>query len=225
MEKQFHLAGVRLKNISTREALSRVDRAFYEERFLTLGEVNRRTLYLAGESPEVRNLIEALDITIIGESEILEVAKEHGMRRQFEIDNRVFFYQFYRRMERSNRQVLLLGETTESVMKAVASLRGEFPKLNICKAYALERYLEDEDGIVNDINAASTDVIVSILPSPRQEYFLATHRNQLAATIWYGMGEGKFQKPKYQWCREIVKRYRVYKLKQYIRRYEKGKEI
>ena len=225
MEKHFHLAGVKLKNINTREALSRVDKAFYEERFLTLGEVNRRTLYLAGENPSVRNLIEALDITIIGESEILEAAKEHGMRRQFEIDNRVFFYQFYRRMERSNRRVLLLGETKESVMKAVALLREEFPKLNICKAYSLERYLGDEDGIVNDINAASTDVIVSILPSPRQEYFLATHKNQLAATIWYGMGEEKFQKPKYQWCREIVRRYRVYKLKQYIRRYEKGKEI
>ena len=225
MEKHFHLAGVRLKNISTREALNRVDRAFYEERFLTLGEVNRRTLYLAWENPVVRNLIEELDVTIIGESEILEVAKEQGLRRQFEIDNRVFFYQFYRRMERSNRKVLLLGETTESVMKAVALLREEFPKLNICKAYSLERYQEDEDAVVNDINAASTDVIVSVLPSPRQEYFLATHKNKLAAILWYGMGEEKFRKPKYQWCKEIVKRYRVYKLKQYIRRYEKGKEI
>ena len=225
MEKYFHLAGVRLKNISTREALSQVDRAFYEERFLTLGEVNRKTLYLMGENPVVRNLMEELDITIIGESEILEVAKEHGLRRQFEIDNRVFLYQFYRRMERSNRKVLLLGETTESVLKEVACLREEFPKLNICKAYALERYQEDEDAAVNDINAVSTDVIVSVLPSPRQEYFLANHKDKLAATIWYGMGEGKFQKPKYQWCKQIVKRYRVYKLKQYIRRYEKGKEI
>ena len=127
MEKHFHLAGVRLKNIGTREALSQVDRAFYEERFLTLGEVNRRTLYLMGENPVVRNLVEELDITIIGESEILEVAKEHGLRRQFEIDNRVFLYQFYRRMERNNCKVLLLGETTESVMKEVASLREEFP--------------------------------------------------------------------------------------------------
>ena len=89
----------------------------------------------------------------------------------------------------------------------------------------MERYQEDEDAAVNDINAVSTDVIVSVLPSPRQEYFLANHKDKLAATIWYGMGEGKFQKPKYQWCKQIVKRYRVYKLKQYIRRYEKGKEI
>ena len=89
---------------------------------------------------------------------------------------------------------------------------------------ATEEFVEDEDAIVNEINAATVDVIFSVMPSPKQEHFLSNNRGKMSAILWYGVGNCKFAKRKYSLLRSIQKRIRIYKLENHIRKYEKQGE-
>jgi N-acetylglucosaminyldiphosphoundecaprenol N-acetyl-beta-D-mannosaminyltransferase len=117
-----------------------------------------------------------------------------------------------------------LGETEKEVILAKEFIEGEFPRTIICGMFTLEHCGGDEDAIINDINAEATDVIISVLSSPRQEYFLANHKDKLSAKLWYGVGEGKFIKPRHGIANAFIKLFRVKKLMKYIKRYEKQKE-
>ena len=225
MIKEIRVAGVTLGNYTTRESLMKIDKAFYEEKFTTVEEINMRSLFLAGEDEVVKNIIESVDITVITETGILDVAGEHSLHRKHEVEENEFFFQFLRRIERNSKRVLFLGETEEEIVLAKSFIKEEFPRVIICKTLALENCKGDEDAVVNEINAEAVDVIISVLSSPRQEYFLADHKDKLSARIWYGVGDGKFVKPKGRIAKNFIKRFRVKKLMQYIRRYEKEKEM
>ena len=43
--------------------------------------------------------------------------------------------------------------------------------------------------MVNEINSAAPDVIISVMPTPQQEEFLVVNRSRLMAKLWYGLGE------------------------------------
>jgi N-acetylglucosaminyldiphosphoundecaprenol N-acetyl-beta-D-mannosaminyltransferase len=225
MIKEIHVAGITLGNYTTRESLMQMDKAFYEEKFTIVEEVNMRSIILAGEDAVVKNTIESVDLTVIAEAGILDAAGEHSLHRKREIEQNEFFNQFLRRIERNSKKVLLLGDREEEVALAQGFLEEEFPRMQIGGAFCLEYCKGDEDGVVNDINAEAVDVIISVLPSPRQEYFLANHKDKLSARIWYGVSEGKFVKPKASIANAFVKLFRVKKLMKYIRRYEKQKEM
>ena len=77
----------------------------------------------------------------------------------------------------------------EDVQKVKAELQEAFPKLILAGEYALENCVGNLDAVINEMNATTPDVIVSILPSPLQEHFFAEHKDKMSATIWFGMGE------------------------------------
>ena len=67
-------------------------------------------------------------------------------------------------------------------------LREEYPKLVLAGAAATENCVGDLEGVINEMNAATPDVIISIIPSPGQEHFLVEHRDKINANLWYGIG-------------------------------------
>ena len=64
----------------------------------------------------------------------------------------------------------------------------EYPKLVLAGAAATENCVGDLEGVINEMNAATPDVIISIIPSPGQEHFLVEHRDKINANLWYGIG-------------------------------------
>lgn len=220
MIKEIRVAGVTLGNYTVRESLMQIDKALYEDRFITIEEVNMRSLFLAREDALVKKTIESADLTVITEVGILEAAGERGAHLRREIVDNDFFYQFFRRLERSNQQVLLLGETEEETELARAFIQEEFPRVLIQGVYTLNDHNGDEDAIINDMNAEGASVIISVIPSPRQEYFLASQRDKLAANLWYGVGEGRFLRPKNRIATGFMKLFRTKKLMKYIKSYE-----
>lgn len=223
MIKEITVAGIRLDNYTVRESLIKIDKAFYENRFMMVEEVGMRTLFLAKENEAIKELLEALDITVISEVGILDVAGEDSLQRKYEIEGNDFFFQLLKRIERNNKSVFLLGEIQEEIDKAKEFIEDEFPNMRFVSAVAT-RESDGEEQIINDINTIHPDVILSVLPSPLQEEFLAKHKDKLLANLWYGVGDGKFAKRKHRFTAMLIKLFRVKKLTKYIKKYEEQKE-
>lgn len=70
-------------------------------------------------------------------------------------------------------------------------LSGQFPKLRVAGTYSppfQESTLEDDKIVVDRLNAAEPDIIWVGLGSPKQDFWMAQHREQLNAPVLIGVG-------------------------------------
>ena len=110
------------------------------------------------------------------------------MQRIRETEENDFYFEFFKRIERNKKSVFLLGDTQEKIDSLKAELTEDYPKLIFAGEYAVETCVGDLEAVINDMNATTPDVIISVLPSPMQEQFLYEHRDKMNANIWYGIG-------------------------------------
>ena len=108
-----------------------------------------------------------------------------------------FYFEFFKRIERNKKSVFLLGDTQEKIDALKAELAEDYPKLIFAGEYAVETCVGDLEAVINDMNATTPDVIISVLPSPMQEQFLYEHRDKMNANIWYGIGGVPVHKKKH----------------------------
>lgn len=218
MIKEITVAGIKLNSYTALENLTQIGNNLDRRIFTTVGEIYMRTLLLAKEDEKVKDVIEALDVTVIAENGVWDAVGENTTLRRREIERREFFFQLMRILERNRYSVFVLGETGSEISQTCEYIAEEFPRLNVVGATALEECEGADEGIINNINMLAPDVIISVLPSPMQEHFLADHRAMLSTRLWYGIGSGKIVGQKHSLKYILLKKLRKYKLMDYVKR-------
>lgn len=181
--------GIWLDNYTVREAIMQVE-AYLDNNVLnTIESITMQMLIDSENDPVLKEVISSLNLAVIGEKEIIQAAGIGTMQRIRETEENDFYYEFFKRVERNKKSVFLLGETDDKNRKMKAKLLKEFPKIIFAGEYAVENCVGDLEAVINDMNATTPNVIVSILPSPMQEHFFWDHRDKMNANIWYGLGE------------------------------------
>lgn len=189
MIKKIDILGMQLDNYTVREAIMQVESYLSNSALNTIESISMQMLLVSEEDPVVREVIASLDLAVIGEKEIMQVAGAKSMQRIDETEENDFSAEFFKRVERNKKSVFLLGGTEPKLARMKGQLQQEFPKLVIAGEYAVENCVGDLDAVINELNAMTPDVIVSILPTPMQEHFFFEHKDKMNASIWYGMGE------------------------------------
>lgn len=192
MIKKIDIAGIQLDNYTVREMILKLEKKLEEKTFCTIGEISMKNVLLAKEDERVREAIESLEYTLIVEDGILEATDQVTFQRKREIEGNEFFFQFMKYLERNEKKIFLLGETEERLQLVFDILMEDYPKIKVVGIEATENCSVDWDAIINEINTASPDVLIGLLPSPTQEYFLLDYKDKISASLWYGMEMGKF---------------------------------
>lgn len=187
MIKEIDVAGIPLDNYSVRELSMILERELSKPGFHTIEEVNTDTLMLTASDDLVRKALLAMEHTVISEAAILEAVNAGTYQRRREVEHHDFFYEIMRLFERNHKKICLLGVEESRTLAMEEKLCGLFPRCTMV-SFALELYEGAADALVNEINAATADVILSILPSPLQEHFFMENRDKLSANLWYGIG-------------------------------------
>lgn len=84
-----------------------------------------------------------------------------------------------------NKRVFLLGAKPAVIQAAVAKVEQNYPGIQICGWE--DGYFKDEKQVVDHIKKAQPDFVFCALGFPKQEYFIAAHRQTVDA-IWMGVG-------------------------------------
>lgn len=220
MIKEIVVAGIKLNSYTALENLTQIGKRLDNNVFTTVQEIYMNTLLLAKEDDAVKEIVEALDVTVIAENGVWDAVGANTSLRRREIEKREFFFQLMRILERNKYSVFVLGEVNQEVAQTCEYIAEEFPRLNVVGAKALEECVGAEEGIINDINMLAPDVIISVLPSPVQEHFLADHKAMMSARLWYGIGSGKIAGQKHSLKIMLLKKLRKYKLMNYVKEEE-----
>ncbi len=222
MIKKIDILGIQLDNHTVREAILQVENYLSNDVLNTIEKVSMKMLLEAETDPVVREAISSMDLTIIEEEGIIQAAGVATMQRVQETKSDDFAYEFFKRVERNKKSIFLLGETEEKLASVKEELQRTFPKVIFAGEYAVENCVGDLEAVINDLNVTTPDVILSVLPSPQQEYFLMEHKDKMNANIWYGAGESSIQKKKHRSIGSILQnRMHLERLKNSIDKYEK----
>lgn len=188
MIKKIDILGMQLDDYTVREAMRKVESFPDDNLPKSIESISMQMLMEAEHDPVLKEAISSFDLAVVGEKEILEVAGVKTMQRIKETEENDFFFEFLKRVERNRKRLFLLGETEEKNKKVKRQLLEEYPKLMIEGEYALENCVGNLEAVINDLNAATPDVVLSVLPAPKQEHFFWEHKDKISAKIWYGLG-------------------------------------
>lgn len=218
MIKKIEILGIQLDNYTVREASMLVENYLTDDVPNAIEHISMRMLVNAEADAILKDAISALSLAVIGDKEILQAAGAGTMQQIREIEENDFFSEFFKRIERNGKSIFLLGETAERLTWIKERLSQEFSRLTVAGEYATEACVGVLDAVINDMNAATPDVIVSVLPSPMQEHFFWEYREKMNAKIWYGIGDIEFHTKQMirQNVRSVIKRMR---LKNQIKKY------
>ena len=90
--------------------------------------------------------------------------------------------------------VYLLGDDSLKLDALQGFLRENYSRIQVVGSYALADCLGDYDTVINEINIVEPDVLISVVSTPEQEYFLKANKEKLNVKIWYGLGENYVSK-------------------------------
>lgn len=193
MANKIEVMGILLDNDSMPEVIERTEHYLQEEIFRTIESVSMEMLLAAQKDEQLQEALKSLDLALVGEKEILTVVSstekgETDAQKSAEVEENEFFFEFLKIIEQNGKNVFLLGETTEKLTEFETLLTEHFPELLLAGKYAADSCNGDWEAVVNDMNSATPDVILSILSSPLQEHFLWQNKGKINANIWYGVG-------------------------------------
>ena len=191
MIKQIQLLGMTFPNYSLRDELQLAQEALHSERlcmFLTMSMQSLMKVSSSG-SDEEKTFVEQADLIVVEDPEILSVAGITSNQRIREASDHLFFTELMKRLQRGQQQVYLVAAKSAALDKIKEILAQRYEKLKIVGQYSIEEYPDDLDRMINEINSAAPDIILSVMPTPQQEEFLMKNRSKLLAKLWYGLGE------------------------------------
>lgn len=190
MIKQIQLLGMTFPNYSLRDELQLAQEALHSERLCMFLTVSMQSLMKVSSGfGEEKSFVEQADLIVVEDPEILSVAGITSNQRIREASDHLFFTELMKRLQRGQQQVYLVAAKNVALDKIKEILAQRYEKLKIVGQYSIEEYPDDLDRMINEINSAAPDIILSVMPTPQQEEFLMKNRSKLLAKLWYGLGE------------------------------------
>ncbi len=99
---------------------------------------------------------------------------------------------FRREMENSSLReegrVFLVASKQDALDELQRFIKSAYETLQIVGSYVTERCGTEYDTLVNEMNAAQPDVILSAVESQLEDEILEEERDKIAARVWYSLG-------------------------------------
>lgn len=188
MNGKIDVLGVQIECCNVENSMERIEEMLKDDHLNTVGIVTMSTLLLAAEDQQWKQYLENMDLTVIGETEVLKAADVSSEEIWDEVKENEFIARFFWHLIQAGSRIYVLGETPEEVEGLRMYLEDTYPGMQVVGGTAVEEETEAE-GVVNEINSLTVDVIVSGLQGHRQDRLAVENRSQLSSRIWFCLGE------------------------------------
>ncbi len=215
MVKKIRLLGMEIDNFSLREELGLGEKFLQREELNIIRTVSMGLLSMAAENQAVRDGIAQADLLVIGDEEILSEAGIHSSQRLREAREHIFMHEYAKWVCQNGCQVYLIAQTRADMENLSQFLHAAYETMQIVGTYVLPGHMQPGslkgigswgqmklsgtkrleldmveacDLIVNALNMAAPDIVISVLQPPFEELFLQRSRAKISAKAWYSPG-------------------------------------
>lgn len=188
MNEKIKVLDVPISNYTAKEAMKKVVEFMQTEPINVIEMVTTNTLIQLLDKEEQKKCIEEFELTFVGDKSILEAAGVTDSKYLKEAERLTFVKMMMRFLHKNHSRVFLLAEKEPSLQKLKSYVESAYSGIQIVETATMEEHGKSNDMIVNRINGAEADCIISALPSPLQEEVILRNRSLLNARIWFGLG-------------------------------------
>lgn len=185
---KVNILGVRVDTVTISEAADAIMKFFDEDRLHSVFTPNSEIIMHAYKNAEFADLLNSADLLTadgIGVVHASRILKRPIKERAAGYDIARLVLQ---KLNYTDHKLFLFGGKPGVAEEAKAKLLQEYPELNIAgtrNGY----FAEDEEAeIVEEINNSGADIVFVCLGAPKQEEWIARHRNELKVRVAMGIG-------------------------------------
>lgn len=188
--RKINILGLNLQDHTLREKMRLAESYLRGGALNTVACVSAKMLMRAGEDAQQKEWLEAMDVIVYCDRDILDAAGITSYNRLREVENNSFLKEFCKKIAREKRIVYLLADTDEAMELLELFLSQQEPALASPVGKSVLGSEETESGtdaVINEINDKAPDVILSFMAYPQQEAFVFCNKNRINADLWLGL--------------------------------------
>jgi|GEM_PF-34136 len=177
--------GVRFDDVTLPEAVERA-MALLEDYGGYVVTPNSEIVYACRGTEGLADVLGAAALTLPDGIGVVYASKILGRPLKGKVAGIDFAAGLMERMAESGKKLFLLGAKPGVAEKAAEKLREKYPGLCICGTH--DGYFKEDAPVVEEINASGADVVFVCLGAPKQEFWMAAHREELRGKLLVGLG-------------------------------------
>lgn len=188
MEEKMNIFDVEIDGFTAKTAMQKAVEYMQSEYVSTIEIVTLDMLMQGKDDPVWKENTKEIDMVLSGEREILEAANITDKILLKNVDNQVFLKMFLRYLQRNRKRVFLIAQSEKELVSLEEAMVKYHRGIAVAGHGILSSEGKSEEDIINDVNGAETDCIISVLPSPEQEEFIIRNKSLLNIRVWLGCG-------------------------------------
>ena len=210
MNEKIRVLGLEIDNLSAKDATKLVVSYMETEPVSVVEMVTMNTIGCFQQDEMAKELFEQFDIALASDKGILEAAGETDEKRLREVDELLFIKMVMRFLHKNSARVFLLAENEADMGKLEGYIQKDYSNLQILGKATLTENGASDDMLLNLVNGAEAECILSAIPSPIEERFISRNKSLVNAKVWLGLGnlleELKKEKTSFQKVKEFILR-------------------
>lgn len=215
MNGKIQVLGLEIDNYSAKDAIKCVMSYMSTEPVNVIEMVTMNTLGKFQQEENAGELFANFDIALASDKGILQAAGVKDERQLKEVEELLFIKMVMRYLHKNSVKVLLLAESAADLQKLETYMQEDYANIQVIETATLEENGASDDMLLNLVNGAEVECVLSALPSPIEEQFICRNKALVNARVWLGLGnlldemrkhKNAFQKFKEFVLRQILKR-------------------
>lgn len=210
MDEKIQVLDLQIDNLTAKDAVKRVVSYMETEPVSVVEMVTMNTLAKFQQDETAKELFEHFDIALASDKGMLEAAGETDERRLKEVDELLFIKMVMRFLHKNSARVFLLAEDEADLQKLEMYMLEDYSNIQVVDKATMQENAASDDMLLNLLNGAEAECILSALPSPIEEQFIYRNKSLVNAKVWLGFGnlldELKKEKNAFQKFKEFILR-------------------
>ncbi len=210
MNEKIQVLGIEIDNFSAKDAVKHIVTFMGTEPVNVIEMVTMNTLGKFQQDEEAGILFREFDLALAGDKGILQAVGIKEERRLKEIEELLFIKMVMRYLHKNSVRVFLLAERAADLEKLEGYMKEDYANIQIVETATLEGNEVSDDKLLNLLNGAEADCVLSTLSSPTEEQFISRNKSLVNARVWLGfgnlLGEMRKQKTIFQKIKEVLLR-------------------
>lgn len=188
MDNRISVLDINIDKLTAKEAMKRFIEFLETEPVDVIELVTAESLMQMDEMPGLKAEADSFEMVLAGETTILESAGIQDKTALSETEKQVFLKMLFRYLHRNHKRVYLLVNTQGQGEALYDYLGRSYYNIQIGGMAKVAAEDRADDMIVNAVNGADVDCVISLMSSPLREDFILKNRSRLNVRVWLGLG-------------------------------------
>ncbi len=185
---QVSILGLPIENVTMDEAVNEVYGFFALRESKMVVTPNAEILQMFQERPEMRDALMQADYVVPDGVGVLMAAKRLGTPLKEKVAGIELGYHLLERSAETGKRVFFLGAKPGVAEVAKAEVEKKLPGIQIVGVQDGYFKPEEEPALIERINGLDVDMLFVCLGAPKQEIWMAAHKNVLKVGAMLGLG-------------------------------------